>query len=124
MKFSMYVNRVIQCICRQLVPTFSNLAFIFSLLATITDEDGLYGIVPQSVIDETAESLLTWHEQNFDLVSKLALYFISRHNRWRRVIQTCLLLHFLRFFMLFGLQNTHYGTLLQNYAHKKVPIFS
>ena len=78
-KLSMHVNRVIHC--GQLVPNLSNLAFVFSLLAAITDEDGLYGIVPQSVIDDTAESLLTWHEQNFDLVCKLALYFISRQNR-------------------------------------------
>ena len=28
------------------------------------------------------------------------------------------------FSILFGLQNTHYGSLLQNYAHEKVPIFS
>ena len=39
------------------------------------------------------------------------------------VLQICLLLHFLRIFYAFLLQNTLYGSLLQNYAQSEIPIF-
>ena len=38
-------------------------------------------------------------------------------------LQTCLLLRFLHIFYAFWLRNAHYESLLQNYAHEKVPIF-
>jgi len=35
----------------------------------VSDEDGLYGRVPQSVIDDTSERLTAWHTEDFDIVS-------------------------------------------------------
>ena len=49
--------------------------------------------------------------------------YLSSLENSASLYQTCLLLRFWRIFYAFGLKNTHYGSLLQNYAHEKIPIF-